>query len=295
VELKNPRACPRIWKCKNGKYLFWYHNHGGNTFQGRNPAWISGGIERNGKIIWGQPEILLYDAPNRRGMSYPDLIEQDGKYWITETNKENARAHAIPEEFLNKIWSQFDNSKVTRDGLVGEWNSDALKSKAVLHAPGKIESGFSKGFTIDMTIELGSLAPGQLILSSISKNGNSAVLKTGEYGSVEITLNDGLQTVKWNSDPGLVKGYGKHDIAVTVDHGPGIIQFVVDGAVCNGRDFRQYGWSPFKADLKDFRFDELVVGDLAVGEHLPKGKLVSLRIYERPLMNAELIGNHRLP
>ena len=23
IKIKNPRACPRIWKCKNGKYLFW--------------------------------------------------------------------------------------------------------------------------------------------------------------------------------------------------------------------------------------------------------------------------------
>ena len=61
IELKNPRACPRIWKCKNGKYLFWYHNNGGKDFNSRNPAWISGGIEKDSKIIWSQPEILLYE------------------------------------------------------------------------------------------------------------------------------------------------------------------------------------------------------------------------------------------
>ncbi len=90
IKLKNPRACPRIWKCKNGRYLFWYHNHGGWNFQGRNPAWISGGIEKNGKVIWSQPEIVLYDVNPGTRMSYPDLIEQDGRYWITETNKEKA-------------------------------------------------------------------------------------------------------------------------------------------------------------------------------------------------------------
>ena len=26
--IKHPRACPRVWRCKNGKYLFWFHNHG---------------------------------------------------------------------------------------------------------------------------------------------------------------------------------------------------------------------------------------------------------------------------
>jgi hypothetical protein len=41
--IKNPRACPRLWQAKNGKYLLWYHNHGGKDFQHRNPAWLTGG------------------------------------------------------------------------------------------------------------------------------------------------------------------------------------------------------------------------------------------------------------
>jgi len=56
IKLKNPRACPRIWKCENGKYLFWYHNNGGWNFGIRNPAWISGGIEKDGKIIGVNPK-----------------------------------------------------------------------------------------------------------------------------------------------------------------------------------------------------------------------------------------------
>ena len=78
--IKHPRACPRIWKTKSGKYLFWQHNHGGWDFNGRNPAWISGGIEKNGKIMWSQPEILLYEDEFVKRMSYPDLIEQNGEY-----------------------------------------------------------------------------------------------------------------------------------------------------------------------------------------------------------------------
>lgn len=305
IALKNPRACPRIWKCKNGKYLFWYHNHGGWNFNSRNPAWISGGIEKDGKILWSQPEILLYDdnfgsVPSVGAginteirMSYPDLIEQDGKYWITETNKVNARCHAIPEGFLNKIWSQFNNNSVTRENLVGEWKENELKPKSILNLQKNIENQFTKGFTFDLKIEPQDLAPGQIILSAKSKNGKSVVLQTGEYGSVEIILNDGLQTVKWNSDPGLIKAYGIQNIAVTVDNGPGIIQFVINGTVSNGRDFRQYGWTHFMCNIQDINFNELVIGDLAQGQIRPKGKVVNLRIYNMPLMNSELIGNHR--
>ena len=226
-------------------------------------------------------------------MSYPDLIELDGKYWITETNKANARCHAIPEGFINKIWSQFDNNSVTRENLVGEWKENELKPKSILTLQKNIENQFANGFTFDLKIEPQDLAPGQIILSAKSKNGKSVVLQTGEYGSIEIILNDGLQTVKWNSDPGLIKAYGTQNIAVTVDNGPGIIQFVINGTVSNGRDFRQYGWSHFKCKIQDIGFNELVIGDLAQGQIRPKGKLVNLRIYNKPLMNSELIGNHR--
>ena len=36
LPLRNPRACPRLWKCENGKYLLWYHNNGERGFKHRN-------------------------------------------------------------------------------------------------------------------------------------------------------------------------------------------------------------------------------------------------------------------
>jgi len=61
-------------------------------------------------------------------MSYPDLIEQDGKYWITETNKADARVHEIPNEFLNALWSQFEIKTVAKESLVAEWNEDEIQA-----------------------------------------------------------------------------------------------------------------------------------------------------------------------
>jgi hypothetical protein len=58
--MKHNRACPRLWKTENGKYLFWFNNQGSKDFYPRNPVWITGGIEKDGCIHWSQPEILLY-------------------------------------------------------------------------------------------------------------------------------------------------------------------------------------------------------------------------------------------
>ena len=35
--MKHPRAANFAWKCENGKYLYWFHNHGGNWYEDRNP------------------------------------------------------------------------------------------------------------------------------------------------------------------------------------------------------------------------------------------------------------------
>ena len=127
IALKTPRACPRIWKCKNGKYLFWYHNNGGKSFEDRNPAWISGGTEKDGKIFWSQPEILFFEPDIQKRMSYPDLIEQNGRYWITETNKTAARCHEVPAEFLISLWQQFGINKIATENLIQSYGSTDLK------------------------------------------------------------------------------------------------------------------------------------------------------------------------
>ncbi len=293
VKLKNPRACPRIWKTSNGKYLFWYHNHGGRDYMNRNPAWISGGIEKDGRIVWGQPEILLYEDNLNIRMSYPDLIEQDGRYWITETNKEEARVHSIPAEFLNTLWSQFDRDFVTRDGLLGEWAESHLEPGSELSLSTPETHQLKKGFTIDLNFELVDITPGQVILEATDENGKTLQLKTAEYGSVEIVLNDGEITDSWRSDPGIISTYNEHSVSVTADNGPGIIQFVVDGVVNNGKDFRQYGWGRYRADFADFDFNKIEIGQLGTGVLRGLGRLSNLRIYNRPLMNTELIGNHQ--
>jgi len=293
IKLKNPRACPRIWKCKNGKYLFWYHNNGGKDFRSRNPAWISGGIERDGRIIWSQPEILLYEEEPEIRMSYPDLIEQDGKYWVTETNKEDARCHAVPDGFFDIIWSQFGRKAIAQENLVAEWDHNDVQPNNVLTISKDKTCQYEKGFTFDFRIKLADINQGQILFRSQVADDKLITIQTAEFGSVEIVINDDGNIERWNSDPGLINAYGEHCVAVTVDNGPKIIQFVVDETVCNGRNFRQYGWSRYEADLQKISFNDIELGDPVSGQIRPKGLVTGLRLYNRPLMNTEIIGNHR--
>ncbi len=294
IKIKTPRACPRIWKCKNGKYLFWYHNNGGWNFGTRNPAWLSGGIERDGKIVWSQPEILLYeDNPSIR-MSYPDLIEQDGKYWITETNKTDARCHLIPNDFLNALWSQLEVDEVTTDHLVVELSEEDISTVSPVETTSEEANTFEDGFTIDFSLVLATLKPGQVIFTANDEEGRSVELKTADFGAIEIALSGGEQTDTWHSDPGLIKATGlEHSVSVTVDHGPRIIQFIINGTVNNGRNIRAFGWGRYSIDLKDFQFDTIELPRLADESVNIKGEVTNLRLYNRSLMNTEIIGNHR--
>lgn len=294
IKLKNPRACPRIWKCKNGKYLFWYHNNGGWNFGPRNPAWLSAGIEKDGKIVWSQPEILFYEEDKNVRMSYPDLIEQDGKYWITETNKADARSHTVPNEFLNTLWSQFEINTVAKNNLVAEWNENQIPESGKLKVPSTPEGSYAEGFTLDFRLVLATLSPGQLLLSSKDKNGKLIELKTGDFGAIEISMSDGEHSDSWSSDPGFIKASGlEYCISVIVDNGPRIIQFVIDGTVNNGRNIREYGWGRYATDMKDFSFNKIETSKLAGESVNIKSKISNLRLYKHPLMNTEVIGNHR--
>ena len=109
--VEHPRAANFVRKLTEGpyqgRYLYWFHNHAGRSYEGRNPAYLLGGVEvagPGGKVIqWGEPVAILYDKNPKVRISYPDFIWDNGLY-ITETQKEIARVHRIPDDLLRSLW-----------------------------------------------------------------------------------------------------------------------------------------------------------------------------------------------
>lgn len=109
----HPRAANFVRKLTDGPYagrfIYWFHNHGGQGYTGRNPAYLLGGIEidgPDGKVVqWGEPVAVLYDKNRNVRISYPDFIWNGGLY-ITETQKTVARVHRIPDELLRCLWER---------------------------------------------------------------------------------------------------------------------------------------------------------------------------------------------
>jgi len=287
--IKHPRAANFVWKCRNGKYLYWFHNHGGRSYNDRNPAWLCGGGEVDsprGKIVqWSQPEIVLYDDDPRVRMSYPDLIEDNGDYFLTETQKTIARVHAVDRTLVEGLWGQFEDAKVTTAGCVLNLpqTGEPMPGQALTPSLPNLTTG--GGFAIDCWVRFDKVDPGQVLLDSRTDTGQGLVLQTTNDGTIQIVLNDGQVASRWDSDPDLLKTGRDHHIVVNIDGGPRIVTLIIDGRLCDGGEHRQFGWGRLDPKLRHANG----AGTLRLGSVIR-----SLRIYNRYLRTSEAVGNYRV-
>ncbi len=297
--VKNPRAANFVKKAANGKFLYWFHNHSGKWYDDRNPAWVTGGVEQDGFIHWSQPEILLYDDDPRIRMSYPDFIEDRGRYFFTETQKEVARTHEVDPALLEGMWRQATWAEVARDGLLLELDAAGCAAGGTVDLPKLPNLGDGTGyvgtprpdprggFSLDLWVKLDDLAGGQILLDNRGADGQGFVLRSSATGSLELALHDGRTSNSWDTDPGVVKAATWQHVTVIVDGGPKLILFVVDGVLCDGGESRQFGWGRFSPFLR-----EVNGGALRVAPAL-HGQLGGLRVYRRALRVSEAVGNWR--
>jgi hypothetical protein len=284
--IRHPRACPALEKFSNGKYLLWFHNHAGKTYDDRNPVWVTGGIERNGTIHWSEPEILLYDPDPSVRISYPDFIEDDDGYYVTETQKTIARVHKIDPSLLEAVWQQHQRDEVARDGLVFEQTSPADQTDHDGPKLGDLSKG--AGFTVDFAFTAGDRPAGQVLVESGDPTSGNGFwqLVTGPDQTVRLRMSDGRRSVSWRSDRGLTEPGQPHYLTFIVDGRANIITVLVDGKVCDGRGQRQFGWGRFSDELG------LVSGGGSLSINLDQA-LHGLRIYDRALRVSEAVGNAR--
>jgi hypothetical protein len=265
---------------------------------------VAGGIEKNspaGKIIvWSQPEILLYDDDPLIRISYPDLVEENGHYYITETQKDVARVHQIDNALLEGLWDQFTNAEKTRDGLKAGWDlrdEQLPVEKESIHLgpfysrdPLKADHGGKHdrgGFTIDMGFQLNHLGAGQTLLDTRNKLGQGLWIVTAPDSVLRIQLSDGRTSSVWNSDKNLIAPQRNHYFSIIVDGGPKLILFVIDGILNDGGKERQFGWGRFHPHLQDINNNVR----WKIGKDFD-GKINTCAVYNRALRVSEAISNY---
>ena len=298
--VKHPRAANFAWRCKNGKFLYWFQNHGGRWYEDRNPAWIAAGEEIDspeGRVIaWGQPEILLYDDDPYVRMSYPDLIEDEDRYFVTETQKHLARVHEIDSKLLELLWEQPSRSELTRAGLAAEWSRASSPGTIELpgwpvhverdpDAPDGRTRDLRAGLTLDLLIEAGPTSA-TILLDTRTGDGAGLAVSLTPQRTIRFSMSDGRTEASWESDSGLLESDGSHHVGIIVDGGPKLILFVIDGVLNDGGSTRQFGWGRFSPNFRG-------IGGQPRLDMSERDSVQSLRIYHRALRVTEIIGNAR--
>jgi hypothetical protein len=299
--MKHPRAANFAWRCENGNYLYWFHNHGGRfirehprrrsiAYEERNPVWLSGGREVNGprgKVIeWSEPEIALYDDDPMVRMSYPDLVEEGGKYYLTETQKDVARVHEVNRALLEGLWNQAVSRGTSRVGLLvdkaGGGEVAAPEFPLFVKRSRRADYGTEHtraGVTLDVWFEGGGV-----LAENLDASGRGFRLQVVEGGRIELTMNDGRTQNRWASDQGTVVAGNLCHAVVIVDGGPNVILMVMNGRLCDGGEERQFGWGRFHPALHSIQGGEKV----RVGASVKR-----LLVYGRALRTSEAIASWR--
>ncbi len=294
--MKHPRAANFAWKCSNGKYLYWFHNHGGRDYEDRNPVWVSAGVEvdsKAGRVIkWTQPEILLYEDDPYIRVSYPDLIEAEGHLFISETQKCVGRTHRIPKSFLDTLWSQFEIKSRASEGLLLEAPGSGWYPLETLppftlrdhEDPNYRRMDTRGGISFDFWLDQGKLAPDAVLFGNETPGGKGFCVFSDHQGALCLRLSDGQTVNIAVCDRETLESPGAHHVAIVIDNGPKVVYFVVDDRFQDGGAARQFGWTRYSPLLQG-------IGGGKLNVNYPGVK--SLRIYGRPLMTTEAIGNYR--
>ncbi len=113
------------------------------------------------------------------------------------------------------------------------------------------------------------------------------MLTLTDCGTIQISLHDGRTHSSWDCDPNVIQVGKKHHLVVIVDGGPKIISFIVDGQLCDGGTYRQFGFGRFNPHLRNVSGGQLQVGSKWVGS------IDLVRIYDRYIRTSEAVGNYR--
>jgi len=311
--MKHPRAANFCWAYGQGRYLYWFHNHGGRfvreatsahmPYEDRNPAWICGGIEvdtSGGKTIaWSQPEILLYDDDPYVRMSYPDLLVDEGITYVSETQKDVARIHTIDGTLLDGLFKQLaaTPAPLPHDVLLA-WDGSSPAQVALPDLPRftvrdqeRADYGtrdLRAGFSVELAFSLDAIQPGETLLSNRDATGKGFAIEVVEGNTLTLRLHDGRTECHWAADPGLLQPHAQHHAVAIVDGGPKLILWVVDGCLCDGGTARQFGWGHYNPHWRG----PMGCAELHIGTC--KGARVShVRLYGRALRVSEAIACYR--
>ena len=159
----------------------------------------------------------------------------------------------FPAPLVQGLFHQWDNRSVAKSGLILETKVGQTNVK-MPSLPGAAferqqasrlrRQGHSCWLTIDLWLQLESLAAGQSLLDTRDQTGAGILVSTTEADDFDLDARRTAAGSVGKRSRVLQTGQPQH-VVITVDGGPKIITFVVNGLLCDGGDQRQFGWGRY--------------------------------------------------
>jgi len=279
-----------LWKLKSGKFLYWFHNVGNMGYDFRNPAWCAPAFEvdtENGKeLVYGQPEILFYHTTgDRLSISYPDLIEYDGRLLITETQKQIARIHTVSERLQNALLTQ-DTVCAKIEGI----SMTCLKADGVPkqqysivnHSDRSVWKEIPENSGTTWIIE-GTFKEGDSVISAFNKRRGGFKVEVTEEGTLSCFAAGESANFTVESSINVCDGK-KHHIAWIMDSAACVSYLVIDGIFDNGGNAFECGWKFIPYQLSFIN----AVKEVSFGNNVS-----DVRLIPNAILTADAIGDFR--
>lgn len=283
--IRNPRACARIFKCLNGKYLLWFHND--SFYWGhRNPVWLSGGVEVNGAIKWSQPEMILFSETLSTdfSISYPDLVEDDGNYYFTETQKKDACINKINPKLLNMLWNQDQKADLIKDHLVIDYTPN-LGSKGMQTLALKSSTKWT-GASLELRMTGFNEESGIIAECNASDGRKLMTVVARGNGSIGLDLYNGNNVVlSYDCDPKLINRSiaGKNVISFMLDDKSHVLSSMINGVLCNGNYRTKQGWARIPAKFNFETINSINVNSSQINE---------VRVFDIGMRTSEMLSEY---
>lgn len=275
--VKHNRAANFIWPLGDGKYLYWFNNQGTRSYMRRNPIWCLLGTEipaeKGMRLTFSEPELLLYHDSEHVMMSYPDLLWDDGWY-VTETQKVEARIHPIQPAFIERL-TQPRGTDVTPVWQLSKAEFPMLlfsKSSHAVMNDHRILTG--NGLTLCLRIQ--DAKKGDVLFDTRTGNGGIGIW-VNETGLLEAEFGDVMVSEVLHGSRMIADG-AVHSVALVIDAQAKVYWFVVDGRFDDGGERQMCGWRWLNRSLI-----ELPQGMVRTGRCVQRAQA-----FDRPLMTCEI-------
>ncbi len=287
--VKSAGMAPRLFRTSAGRHLLCVSDR--DEFSGELDAavtevFVCGGVEKgDGAILWSEPELLLHGGGPAQACSVADMLEQEGRFWVTAVCGGRVSLAEVRAELLSGLFGDSSGAAPCRAGMLSEWMFQG-SAPAAVDLPSGFGAAAGGGFSIEMRLALDQLDDGTVLFSSFDGRRGVKVdaLKRSGGVTLRLSLFDGDLAAMWQTGKDAVRLSEPRHVVFICDYAAGLVSAVVDGCAGAGETNGGRRWSLMPAEFGP-------VASSRRKAQVGRGVMM-LRLFDRALRVAEASGGY---